>query len=759
MYEHQVLVNSNASFTSIPSALAQPKPFSPPTYAIWVNILLFLSLVISLTCAMLATLLQQWARRYIRVTRPPRYSPHDRARIRAFFSHGVEKFQLSKAVDALPSLIQLSLFLFFAGLLLYLLNINYTVFCAVAWSVGFSAAIYMLITIMPIFWHESPCYTPLSSLAWTLYIKVSYFISLLFCCIRCYYNVTFERFAELSRHYRDRVFQHIEKIGEENIQEQASEIDGRVMKWTFDTLIDDNELGLFFQCILGFHKSRPDVVKDPQGIIQRLGNSQLSSSVVAFLHRTLSSNFVPEPDKIRRLVICVKVADATRLLDAIWHILDGVLDDDELGMLDSVETGHFLRSPGASSGQETNLCAKSIVGCIIANAQNRDHRWIALAASQLGKSEDVICAYLEHGDSVLLANLIHITRQFYRIHDIIADRRIVQPTWQLQARVISHFTRSLSKFDVQNTLPGLQHDFCALWNELVQKAGIREPNGIAIHTLIGFRRFYLALHQDAAPTKFSASTTDDDVILRRASSYPLCDLPGHRSEISVTGQAVRALIATQPTTSHDATLPIHLPVPNSAPTSSHHAEESLFSGVFGASRSAIPIVASSHPVSSENVAGGSSMSGVIDTSTMANPIPVPTREDSVTPQYNEGATIVYPGVPNSLSSPPLVPGHAHIGDLHSPADTTVRPSDSLPHGPGSSSTTASSHVTLMVPSVPGSGDTATIASLGTPGDAEDTNDPTRPELPRCSHQSEPPAPNTGITALQSQNSGSSENSP
>ncbi len=48
--------------------LSIPLVFSPPMYAIWVNILWFLSLAISLTCSLLATLLQQWAHQYIKIT-------------------------------------------------------------------------------------------------------------------------------------------------------------------------------------------------------------------------------------------------------------------------------------------------------------------------------------------------------------------------------------------------------------------------------------------------------------------------------------------------------------------------------------------------------------------------------------------------------------------------------------------------------------------------------------------------------------------
>ncbi|KAH9057260.1 hypothetical protein EDB87DRAFT_1812171, partial [Lactarius vividus] len=119
---YQTLADPNGSniSSSIP---ASPPQFNPPDYAVWVNTLWFLSLVISITCALLATLIQQWARRYLKVTQP-RYSPHKRARIRAFFFEGVDKFLLPWAVEALPTLLHLSLFLFFAGISVFLWNIN-----------------------------------------------------------------------------------------------------------------------------------------------------------------------------------------------------------------------------------------------------------------------------------------------------------------------------------------------------------------------------------------------------------------------------------------------------------------------------------------------------------------------------------------------------------------------------------------------------------------------------------------------------------
>ncbi|KAH9035162.1 hypothetical protein EDB83DRAFT_2525112 [Lactarius deliciosus] len=84
--------------TSLP---ASPPPFSPPNYAVSVNTLLFLSLVISILCS-------------ARDVTQSRYIPHKRARIRAFFAEDVDnlKFLLLWAVKALPALLHVSSFLF-----------------------------------------------------------------------------------------------------------------------------------------------------------------------------------------------------------------------------------------------------------------------------------------------------------------------------------------------------------------------------------------------------------------------------------------------------------------------------------------------------------------------------------------------------------------------------------------------------------------------------------------------------------------------
>ena len=76
--------------------------------------------------------------------------------MRAFFANGVEKMHIAGVVEGLPALLHLSVFLFFAGLVIFLFNINHTVFSSVAWWIGLFTIVYGLITLAPIIRHDGP---------------------------------------------------------------------------------------------------------------------------------------------------------------------------------------------------------------------------------------------------------------------------------------------------------------------------------------------------------------------------------------------------------------------------------------------------------------------------------------------------------------------------------------------------------------------------------------------------------------------------
>jgi hypothetical protein len=153
---YQLLSKEDGSQVVIPPSLSDPTAsFTAPASAVWVNSLWISSLVIGLTCALQATLLQQWARRYLRVTRP-QYSPRKRARIRAFFAEGAQRLRLPWTVEVLTTLLHVALFLFFAGLGVFLFGVHPTVFkVAIVW-VGLCIILYAYVTALPILHIDSP---------------------------------------------------------------------------------------------------------------------------------------------------------------------------------------------------------------------------------------------------------------------------------------------------------------------------------------------------------------------------------------------------------------------------------------------------------------------------------------------------------------------------------------------------------------------------------------------------------------------------
>jgi hypothetical protein len=504
---YQLQVNPNASR---PSASDVPPAFSPPIYAVWVNSLWFLSLAISLSCAMLATSLQQWARRYRRITQPRRVSPHKRARTRAYFAYGVEKFHVPWAVESLPTLVHLALFSFFAGLLIYLFNINHTVFKVVVCWMALLSTGYGFITFMPVFRHNSPYFSPLSLTTGYLHAVILYTI-LKVPEIMARYLFTYKVYD----HIRDLRFQYqrwitwgVDTVVEAATSRSSSEIDGHILKWTVESLDEDNAIETLIESIPGFYKS--DVVKD----IPDSTEWTMAFSLGKFLERTLSSNSASSSIKRRRLVSCLNIVSAADLdpfpAGLMFRNLLGV---NWQAVPDPIEIGHILKSWDRTTEGRFAPFIRGTIAHIIAAVQGRDDRWATPARDHLAISEAVLRDYLTQGDSLLLANLIHYTRFTERSESFSRD-----------------VVKYLSKLDICNTLPRLQHDFCALWNQVVPEAQ-RGRQRYTTWILAEIRHLYIALHQgtDAAPTAFSESTASYDDILFQSSSYPLCNIPGHLS--------------------------------------------------------------------------------------------------------------------------------------------------------------------------------------------------------------------------------------
>ncbi|KAJ6494325.1 hypothetical protein C8R45DRAFT_987954, partial [Mycena sanguinolenta] len=217
----------NTTFVSPP-----PSNFTPTAASLWCNALWFISLSLSLTCALLATLVEQWAREFLHKTEM-RPSPLRRARIFSFLYFGLKHFRMHTIVDAIPFLLHASLLLFFAGLVAFLLPVNHIMMylmCIVL--LGF-IVLYAVLTILPVVRLNCPYRTPLSAPLWSM----------------------LQAFSDKADSWEQQTM--AEAVAALALQDTKRR-DQRALQWTLDSLTDDFEL-------LPFAEAIPDAIHGPNG--------------------------------------------------------------------------------------------------------------------------------------------------------------------------------------------------------------------------------------------------------------------------------------------------------------------------------------------------------------------------------------------------------------------------------------------------------------------------------------------------------------
>jgi hypothetical protein len=155
--------------TPLTSVTAQRgQPFKPTASAVRVNVLWSLSLILSLNCTLSAALTQPWARRYQELA-PRRGALHRLERLQAYIFDGINRFGMARAVVTMPTLLYISIFLFFIGFVDFLFSIGTTVACALGCIMVFALAFGLAYTILPILpntYLNFPQSIPLSGFTW-----------------------------------------------------------------------------------------------------------------------------------------------------------------------------------------------------------------------------------------------------------------------------------------------------------------------------------------------------------------------------------------------------------------------------------------------------------------------------------------------------------------------------------------------------------------------------------------------------------------
>ena len=245
---------------------------------------------------------------------------------------------------------------------------------------------------------------------------------------------------------------------------------------------------------------------------------------------------------MRRTAICRKAICPTNILGLISPALVRVTSEDQYGRVQSAEIASLVRGWDNGENEQTTVLTRLTVSTVIARAQRRDDIWFTVASDEMRVSKSVLQNYAAHGNNLSLAILNYVIRQQF-----IFERHLSF------ACDLSQVLKAASEFNVLDTSPELQHEFCELWNQVVHEGS----SWTTWYILRPIRNIYLTLHQhtDSAPTAFSTSTNDEDIILAHPSTYPLCTIPGHRPHPATDIHDLSASTATPYPSLHDDTAP------------------------------------------------------------------------------------------------------------------------------------------------------------------------------------------------------------
>jgi hypothetical protein len=447
-----------ASATSLfPPSSAQQS--SPSAAAVWVNSLWFLSLVISLFCALLATLQQRWARRYLGLTQP-HAAIHKRAHIRSFLAEGVSRFNVHVAVEALPVLLHISVFLFLGGLVISLFTIHHTVayITLSATVVGF--LFYAGITVMPIVYHDSPYTSPFSTLVWYIFRKIAVAVLNAADYVVDSLEKFKESFARLVARLRSTAKTSTTTTTKPSLHSNLSgslsgsiteamviaamrpdsQRDARALGWTLDRLDEEGELVQFAAGIPGF--SRSTEVKESSSILEKTPMStQLHPDLYWDITRLLvhavkpgqltDSKLLPESVRKQRMPICLEALYyLPHALKALLQTIASKPDDPQVVRgwspvvlsVDSWLLAERLSKARTSILDQAVKVGAQCMATVIASRPPPDEQSRSILMRQLKIDESLLDRYLEPFDSLLLKNLNDFL--IFTAFDVITDGNI-----------------------------------------------------------------------------------------------------------------------------------------------------------------------------------------------------------------------------------------------------------------------------------------------------------------------------------------------
>ncbi|KAJ7159961.1 hypothetical protein C8R43DRAFT_1124327 [Mycena crocata] len=228
----QLAASANGTTFNIPPSV----PFTPLASSVLCNILWFISLGLALTSALIATLVEQWARDFLHRSEI-RSAPVIRARCFSFLYYGLKRFKMHALVEVIPILLHASLILFFAGLVAFLIPVSTAVTALTGLFLVIVTGVYSVLTLLPLYHLDSPYRTPLSGAVWRLQKKLRSLSS------RTHRNAEPQR-----RDENDKIVDSILLKATEPSEERTAR-DHKALIWTVKSLADNTEFDPFLEAL------------------------------------------------------------------------------------------------------------------------------------------------------------------------------------------------------------------------------------------------------------------------------------------------------------------------------------------------------------------------------------------------------------------------------------------------------------------------------------------------------------------------------
>jgi len=303
--------NSSTSVTPSAAPVIATQDFTPSGMAIRINILMFISLFLGLTCALMSTLIQQWAREYLQYSQLSA-PPQKRGRVRAYLFQGLTKFQMRTMVEAIPVFLHISVFLFFFAFSEFLRTVNDTVGLAARCCSIVLLTAYLILSILPLVVSSAPYQTALTTPLRPCFVFLRFVFRLPVWAVKGIPRISLRTvLTSAFQHNRSRDLLA-------DTERKASSLDHLALQWLLED-VDEENMGKLVAGLPALIHS--PFITDATVTMGALVEDSLLDRIGEHLTSSMSSREVSQATGISRAFACVEA------LDAIFSVLDQSTDN------------------------------------------------------------------------------------------------------------------------------------------------------------------------------------------------------------------------------------------------------------------------------------------------------------------------------------------------------------------------------------------------------------------------------------------------